>query len=128
MVMMPMAFWASLEPWLKLMKAAAKICSTRKPSRTWCGRKRRQIQYSPITSEKAITKPSTGESTRLCTMLEKLLGPSQWMEPKPWPAIPAPTMPPIRACEELEGRPQYQVTRFQKIADKRAATIRGCVT
>ena len=28
----------------------------------------------------------------------------------------APTIPPISACEELEGRPKYQVVRFQAIA------------
>ena len=28
----------------------------------------------------------------------------------------APTIPPISACEELEGSPKYQVIRFQAIA------------
>ncbi len=28
-------------------------------------------------------------------------------------------MPPIRACEELDGRPKYQVARFQAIAPTR---------
>src|ERR1700755_297674 len=28
----------------------------------------------------------------------------------------APTRPPIRACDEEEGRPKYQVIRFQTIA------------
>ena len=31
-------------------------------------------------------------------------------------AIAAPTRPPIRACEEDEGMPYYQVMRFQEIA------------
>lgn len=30
-------------------------------------------------------------------------------------------MPPNRACEDDEGRPKYQVTRFQVIAPMRAA-------
>ena len=34
----------------------------------------------------------------------------------PSAASVAPTVPPISACEELEGRPKYQVTRFQAIA------------
>ena len=28
-------------------------------------------------------------------------------------------MPPIRACDELDGRPKYQVVRFQAIAPTR---------
>ena len=31
-------------------------------------------------------------------------------------ATAAPTSPPMSACEELEGRPKYQVVRFQAIA------------
>ncbi|CAM5394743.1 hypothetical protein STANM309S_04713 [Streptomyces tanashiensis] len=37
------------------------------------------------------------------------------------PASAAPTMPPNRACEEEDGRPKYQVTRFQMIAPTSAA-------
>ena len=40
----------------------------------------------------------------------------------------APTTPPISACEELDGRPKYQVTRFQAIAPIRPAkTISGVI-
>ena len=31
-------------------------------------------------------------------------------------AITAPTMPPISACDELDGMPYHQVTPFQTIA------------
>src|SRR4051794_29823382 len=34
----------------------------------------------------------------------------------PEAATAEPTTPPINACDELEGRPNHQVTRFQKIA------------
>src|SRR4051812_35651499 len=37
------------------------------------------------------------------------------------PASAAPTRPPNSACEEDEGRPKYQVIRFQKIAPTSAA-------
>jgi hypothetical protein len=40
----------------------------------------------------------------------------------PAAAIPAPAMPPIRACDEEVGRPMYQVIRFQPIAPTRAAS------
>ena len=35
----------------------------------------------------------------------------------------APTRPPIRACEELEGSPNHQVRRFQAIAPNSAARM-----
>ncbi len=36
--------------------------------------------------------------------------------PVPVFATTAPTMPPISACDELDGMPYHHVTRFQKIA------------
>src|SRR3954452_18565670 len=39
----------------------------------------------------------------------------------PAPANTAPTTPPIRAWDELEGSPKYQVIRFQAIAPTRPA-------
>src|SRR3954462_8935717 len=40
----------------------------------------------------------------------------------------APMMPPMRACEELDGMPYHQVSRFQKMADNRAAATMPLVT
>src|SRR5919198_1231437 len=39
----------------------------------------------------------------------------------------APTRPPIKACEELDGKPNHQVSRFQAIAPSRAARSVCCV-
>src|ERR687888_86657 len=39
----------------------------------------------------------------------------------------APTRPPIRACDELDGRPNHHVRRFQAIAPTRAAISVCCV-
>src|SRR4030065_33512 len=39
----------------------------------------------------------------------------------PYPVTAAPTKPPIRAWEELEGIPNSQVSRFQTIAEISAA-------
>ena len=36
-------------------------------------------------------------------------------------ASAAPTRPPISACEDDDGRPKYQVSRFQAIAPTSAA-------
>jgi hypothetical protein len=40
--------------------------------------------------------------------------------PVPDLAMTAPTMPPISACDELDGMPYHQVTPFQTIAPIRA--------
>src|SRR5205085_4689904 len=47
---------------------------------------------------------------------------------KPCAAMTEPTSPPISACEELEGRPKYQVIRFQVIAPTRPANTTVVVT
>src|SRR3954447_15140152 len=55
--------------------------------------------------------------------------PSARTASKPAAATAEPTTPPISACEELEGRPKYQVIRFQAIAPIRPAkTIVGVIT
>ena len=48
---------------------------------------------------------------------------SPWTAPEPAEATVAPIRPPIRACEELEGRPTSQVSRFQRIAPTSAAKM-----
>src|SRR5947209_673922 len=53
-----------------------------------------------------------------------------------WPLTPAPptaasnapTTPPINACDELDGRPKYQVIRFQAIAPTNPANAIVSVT
>ena len=46
----------------------------------------------------------------------------------PTAAIVAPTMPPISACEELEGIPRSQVSRFQTMPPTRPANTSSSVT
>ena len=43
------------------------------------------------------------------------------------PTNAAPTTPPISACDELDGRPKYQVARFQAIAPIRPAKTTSVV-
>src|SRR5207248_298688 len=44
-------------------------------------------------------------------------------------AVAAPTSPPISACDELDGSPSHQVSRFQTIAPINAAsTVRVSVS
>src|SRR3954453_13107835 len=55
--------------------------------------------------------------------------PSHWIASEPPATNAAPTTPPIRAWEELEGSPKYQVSRFQVIAPRSPAntTVRVIV-
>ncbi len=54
--------------------------------------------------------------------------PSPSTAPDPTAARTDPTTPPMSACEELDGRPKYQVIRFQAIAPTRPAkTIVGVI-
>src|SRR3954466_5612341 len=54
--------------------------------------------------------------------------PSAKIASGPAEATAEPTTPPISACDELEGRPKYQVTRFQEIAPIRPAKTTVGVT
>jgi hypothetical protein len=66
-----------------------------------------------MTPQEPETKPRAGENT---TAEPVLIKPLQTMVPMPALAIPAPTSPPISACELDEGMPRAQVNRFQLIA------------
>src|SRR5438270_13470402 len=50
------------------------------------------------------------------------------MPAPPTAASRAPTTPPIRACDELDGRPKYQVIRFHAIAPTSPANAIVSVT
>src|SRR3954465_8754666 len=75
----------------------------------------------------ATRKASTGAITAGISTLPK--SPSLITASTPAAATADPTIPPIRACEELDGSPKYQVARFQAIAPiKPAKTIVGVIT
>src|SRR3546814_7283824 len=63
------------------------------------------------------TKPSSGEITMNATIFSRPPQIGAWMPPL---QMPAPTRPPIKACDELDGRPKYQVMRFQAMAPSRS--------
>src|SRR3954453_5796921 len=74
----------------------------------------------------AATRASTGATTAgtatfsTSPLHSTALGPAE--------AIVAPTMPPISACEEDDGRPRRHVARFQAIAPTRPANTVSSVT
>ena len=65
-------------------------------------------------------KPISGDSTIAAAVLAR---PLQTMAGRPALATPAPTSPPISACELLDGMPSAQVIRFQTIAPISAPKI-----
>jgi hypothetical protein len=74
------------------------------------------------TSSIASTKPVSGESTMAAVVLAR---PPQTMTLTPALATPAPTSPPISACELLDGMPSAQVMMFQAMAPVSARTPRA---
>src|SRR5215204_562247 len=75
----------------------------------------------------ATTKARIGATTAGTRTLPTR--PSASTASRPAAATAEPTTPPINACEELEGRPKYQVIRFQVIAPiSPAKTIVGVIT
>src|ERR671915_2371459 len=73
------------------------------------------------------TKASVGATTAGTATFPS--SPSPITASAPSAANAAPTTPPIKACEELEGRPKYQVIRFQAIAPiKPVKTTVGVIT
>src|SRR4051794_40153127 len=69
---------------------------------------------------------TTGDS-RAGTMILSTT-PLPWTAPGPWANNAAPTMPPRRACDELDGRPTYQVAMFHVIAPIRPEKTVSVVT
>ena len=67
-----------------------------------------------------ISIPRSGEITMNATIL---ITPLAITESGPELTIAAPTSPPTRVCDELEGNPNHQVIRFHIIAATSAAPI-----
>src|SRR6476619_4157483 len=70
---------------------------------------------------KAIRAATTGESRAgRMTLFNTVL---KWMASAPPATHVAPIRPPNNACDELEGRPKYQVVKFHRMAPTRPAKI-----
>ena len=65
---------------------------------------------------KAMIIPTSGASRMKLTVF--ITG-SGFTELKPACATAAPAKPPISVCEELDGMPNHQVSRFQEMAAMR---------
>jgi hypothetical protein len=72
-----------------------------------------------------INIPSNGATT---INIAIFITPAKIIDPKPLLATAAPTRPPTRVCDELEGNPHHHVNRFQIIAAQTAEKINVRVT
>src|SRR4051812_7638996 len=98
--MMPMVFCASLPPWPSEYSDAEANCRMRKARSTANGVERIDSQDTIATSTSASRNPTTGDNT---IAIKVLVSPLHTTADSPAFANPAPTSPPISACELLEG-------------------------
>ena len=117
----PIVFCASFVPWLRLTNAEETSWSRRKYRlTTWRGMVKKAL-IREVMSRKARTNPMMGAATMNASVLSS---PPQISEFRPALSTATPTRPPIRACDELDGRPRYQVIRSQTVAPIKAAKMR----
>ena len=123
--MTPMVFCASLPPWPRLKAAADSSCSRRNTRSTLRGVVPLHTHIRPSISPNAKTIPSSGDTTMKMTVFSRL-APLTTLQPAL--AMPAPTTPPISACDDEVGSPSHQVVRFQAIAPTRPANTTASLT
>jgi len=111
--MMPMVLAASCMPWPTDMAAADAVCAHRKPRLSLPGWPFRNSHMIASIIRKPRIRPTTGESTIGMRTFSMMV--PHWTMPSAANRV-APTRPPKRACEDEDGRPKYQVIRFQMIA------------
>ena len=100
------------------MPAADTVWAIRKRLLALAGWARRKTHMIASISANATANANNGESTSGINTFSVTV-PQLTIDPE---ARAEPTSPPIRAWEEDEGRPKYQVTRFQAMAPSRPAS------
>src|SRR5690349_6314408 len=110
--MTPIVFWASWRPWPSAIAAAETVWATLKPRLARPGLARRNIHMIATIRAKPRVKATTGEisigrTTLSITTFQLAVVPA---------AIAEPTRPPIRACDDEDGRPSHHVIRFHVMA------------
>src|SRR6266508_4098012 len=123
--MIPMVFCASLPPWPRLNAAAERSWSRRNRCSTLRGVDPLNSHISPSISTNAKNIPSSGDTTMKITVFSKL---GAFTTLQPALAMPAPTTPPISACDDEVGRPSHQVVRFQAMAPTRPPNTTASLT
>jgi hypothetical protein len=116
----PIDFCASFPPCPRLKAAADKSCNLLKCLSTVDGEWFLANKITMADIRKDMIIPNIGAININITIL---ITPAIITESKPELAIAAPTSPPTRVCEDLEGIPYHQVIRFHVIAARIAAAI-----
>ena len=119
-VMTPMVFWASLVPCDNEISDAPPTCPQRKPASTYRWATPLVMRSTTEVPKVATKIAMTGEirlgTTTLPTTPSSFVpSPTQLTPAMPMPAIVAPTRPPNRAWDELEGSPFIQVKMFHRM-------------
>ena len=117
----PIVFCASLAPCVNATQVPETSWPSRKPRPADAGVARWKIQKIASSSPNAARPAITGAASAGITTLCRMPCHSTPFEPD-WTSA-APISPPISACDELDGRPNHQVNRFQAIAPISAARI-----
>ena len=123
--MMPIVFCASFVPWPSEYAAAERSWPRRKTRSTRRGEARRKSQKMMIVRIQATTRPISGARMMKISVF---VHPEGLIAANPARATAAPAYPPMSACEELVGRPKYQVMRSHTMAPKRPPKITPNVT
>ena len=124
-VMIPIAFCASLAPWLKAMRLEDSSCSRRNARLAAPRGTRNTTQYVARISRYPITNPTSGENSIASSTF---CSPDSFTADIPLCASAPPIIPPIRAWDELVGSPSFSVKRFHMIApDSAAITVVGWI-
>src|SRR3954454_19610848 len=125
--MIPIVFCASFVPWESENRLPVTHWPSRKPRVTGPGWRRPTIRYASEIASAVTASASTGATSAGTMTFSTIPAPSTASGPAATNADP--TMPPISACEDEEGRPKYQVARFHAIAPiSPAKTIEGVIT
>ena len=119
--MTPIVFCASLVPCESATRDAVAICPQRKPSSRRRLKTFRVIRYTSQVPQAATRPAISGAAT--AGMSTFWVTPPQFTPLRPRAAKPAPMRPPNKACEELEGIPNSQVSRFQRMPPIRPAKM-----
>src|SRR5580692_6577835 len=125
-VMTPMVFCASLVPCASETTQAEPTCPIRKPCVRAPAVSDLVIRYNSQVPQAATPAAMIGERMAGRTTLET--SPCQSTALPPAAAIVEPITPPISACDELDGMPNSQVTRFQMMPPVRPAATTVSVT
>ncbi len=112
----PAVFDASCIPCPNAIAAADTVCAYRNPRAVGPGLAERNSHRMTAITTKPPTIPTTGDRSIGTTTLSRMLS-HFTVAP---PASAAPPSPPMRACDDDEGRPRHQVSMFQAVAPTRA--------